>query len=85
MDLLHDSAETEISDAAISGYGRLLRAIGRRITTYATNDGGLICEDRATQARPTMWRISRDGAIVPDSPYSFSLRTFVSAAVPADV
>ncbi len=85
MDLLHDSDETEISDAAISGYGRLLRAFGRRITTYATNDGGLICEDRSKRARPTMWRISRDGVILPDSPYSFSLRTFVSATVPADV
>jgi hypothetical protein len=85
MGELHDSDETEISDAAISGYGRLLRAIGRRITTYATDDGGLICEDRATPARPTMWRISRDGAIAPDSPYSFSLATFVAASVPAGV
>jgi hypothetical protein len=74
--------EIEISEAAINGYGQLLRATGRRIVTHASTDGGLICEDRTRRARPVMWRISGDGAILPDSPYSFLLGTFVAADAP---
>jgi hypothetical protein len=79
------SDEIEISDAAICGYGRLLRAISGTVITHATYDGGLICEHRARAARPTLWRISSDGAVVPDSPYSFLLGAFVTASLPLGI
>lgn len=68
----------EITDAALGAYGRLLRAIGRIITTKATADGGLICEDRTVPARPVLWRISSDGTVVADSRYDFASGAFVS-------
>jgi hypothetical protein len=74
--------EIEVSEAAVRGYGRLLRAVGRRIHTHAAPDGGLICEDRTSRARPTMWRISNDGHVVPDTPYSFARRSFVASELP---
>ena len=74
--------EFEISAAAICGYGRLLRALGGKVITHGTKDGGLICEHRAAAARPTLWRISPDGAVLPDSPYNFLLGAFVTASLP---
>ena len=74
--------EIEISAAALSSYGRLLRAVGRRILIHVTADGELICEDRLVSARPTLWRISRDGTVVPDRPYSYRRRAFVATELP---
>jgi hypothetical protein len=74
--------EIEITVAAIGGYGRLLGAVRRRIRTYASGDGGLICEDRTFRARPTMWRIAPNGAVLPDSPYDFCRGTFIAAGLP---
>ena len=79
------SDEIEISDAAICGYGRLLRALSGRVITHATNDGGLICEHRGRAARPTLWRITSDGAVVPDTPYNFLRGAFVTASVPLSI
>jgi hypothetical protein len=78
------SEEIEISPAAIGAYGRLLGAVGRRIYTYATQDGGLICEDRTSRARPTMWRILCDGEILPDRPYDYLLAGFVAGELPTE-
>ena len=78
------SEEIEISPAAIGAYGRLLGAVGRRIYTYATPDGGLICEDRTSRARPTMWRILRDGEILPDRPYDYLRAGFVAGELPTE-
>jgi hypothetical protein len=74
--------EIETTAAAIGGYGTLLAALGRRVTTHSFRDGGLICEDRTRWARPTLWRISPDGAVVPDSRYSFAHRGFVTSPLP---
>lgn len=74
--------EIEITDAAIGGYGRLLSAVGGRIETHASRDGGLICEDRTVPARPTAWRVAPDGVVLPDSPYNFPLGAFVTAGLP---
>jgi hypothetical protein len=74
--------EVEISVAAICGYSRLLRAVGRTIRTHAAGDGGLICEDRTVPARPMMWRVSPEGAVLPDRPYSFITRSFSTAKLP---
>ena len=75
--------EIEITDAAISAYGRLLRAVGRTIRTHAAGDGGLICEDRTLPAKPVLWRISPDGAVVADRPYCFTSRAFTTAVLPS--
>jgi hypothetical protein len=77
--------ETEISLAAIDGYGRLLRAVDGTLCTHATNDGGLICEYRASRALPTMWRVLPDGEIRPDTPYSYSRGEFVAVKLPVSV
>jgi hypothetical protein len=77
--------ELEITQEALSGYGRLLRAVGRRILVHVTPDGGMICEDRASIAHPTLWRISHDGAVRADTPYSYANRAFVAAQLPARV
>jgi len=74
--------EVEITDAAIGGFSHLLRTVRGKIETHASGDGGLICEDRTARMRPTMWRISPDGAVLPDSPYSFRRRAFISAELP---
>ena len=80
--LLRAQDELEISDAALGAYGRLLRAMRRVITTHPARDGGLICEDRTTPAKPILWRISPDGTVTPDSRYNFANRGFVSASLP---
>jgi hypothetical protein len=77
--------EIEISLAAIAGYGRLMRAFGRTIYIHPTHDGGLICEYRASRARPTMWRVLPDGEILPDTPYSYLLGEFVTGKLPVSV
>jgi hypothetical protein len=74
--------EIEITDAAISGFSRLLSAVRGRIETHAFGDGGLICEDRTVRARPTIWRVTPDGAVLPDTPYNFRLRAFIPAGLP---
>ncbi len=48
--------------------------------TYAEADGGLICEKRAGRARSTLWRITADGRVLPDTPYSYEQRAFVAGA-----
>jgi hypothetical protein len=78
-------AEPELTDAAMGAYGRLLAIFGARLQTHPTRDGGMICEDRRTRTRPAMWRISPDGAILPDSRYSFALGGFTPVAVPQGV
>lgn len=78
--------EIEITPAAVLGYGRLLQAIGHRLHTHATVDGGLICEDRtACWARPTMWRILGDGQILADRPYCYALRAFAPSTLPTAI
>jgi len=79
---ISDHDEVEITDAAIGAYGRLLRAVGRAIRTHAAGDGGLICEDRINRTRPIMWRISPDGAVLPDSRYNFAAGAFIPAILP---
>lgn len=74
--------ETEISLAAVGGYGRLLRAIGCRLTSHASRDGGLICEFRASSARPVFWRVLPDGEILPDTPYNYVSGAFVAGVMP---
>ena len=71
-----------MTEAALAAYGRLLAVRRARLITYASGDGGLVCEDRSSRARPALWRLSADGAILPDSRYSFRLRAFVSAPLP---
>lgn len=80
-----DDDELEISQAAVRGYGRLLRAAGGGIKTHPAGDGGLICEDRAIRARPIMWRVLPDGAVLPDSPYNFIARAFTTAKLPGEL
>jgi hypothetical protein len=75
--------EIEITDAAIGGFSHLLRTVRGRIETHASGDGGLICEDRTVRMRPTMWRILPNGAVLPDSPYNFRRRAFISADLPS--
>jgi hypothetical protein len=74
--------EIEITAAAISGVSRLRRALEANLRTYPCGDGGLICEDGRSRARPKLWRVSPDGSIQPDAPYNFRLREFVTAPVP---
>jgi hypothetical protein len=64
---------------------RLLRAVGGRVQLHVSRDGGLICEDRSSRARPRIWRISPDGVVEPDRPYSFGRRAFVAAELPGFV
>jgi hypothetical protein len=78
-------AEPEISRAAIRSYVRLLRAVGGKLQLHVASDGGLICEDRRSPARPTVWRISADGVVEPDRPYNFLLQAFVASRLPAAV
>ena len=74
--------ETEISLAAIDGYRRLLRTVGPTLQTHAAKDGGLICEDRASRSRPTLWRVLPDGEILADAPYNFARGEFVAVKLP---
>jgi hypothetical protein len=78
-----DEDEVEISSSAIAGYRWLLAAVGGTIHTHACGDGGLLCEKRTHRARPTIWRVAADGTVLPDSPYDYARRAFVTAALPA--
>lgn len=78
-------AEPGVTEAALSAYGRLLAMLGARLRTHATHDGGMICEDRRSSTRPSIWRISPDGAVLPDSRYSFALGGFTPVALPQSV
>jgi hypothetical protein len=77
-----DHDEIEISAHAVRALGRLLRVVDRPIRTHAAGDGGLICEDRTVQARPILWRVSADGGVRPDTPYSFITKAFTTAKLP---
>jgi hypothetical protein len=77
-----DAPEVDITPAAIRAFGRLWHAVSTDLQTHPSGDGGLICEDRRSSVRPTLWRVAPDGTIHPDSPYSFRLRQFVPASVP---
>jgi hypothetical protein len=77
--------ETEISLAAIDGYRHLLRTVGPTLQTHAAKDGGLICEDRASHSRPTLWRVLPNGEILDDTPYSFTRGEFVAVTSPVSV
>jgi hypothetical protein len=74
----------EITEAAIRGLSRLLGAVRGKLETHPAGDGGLICEDHRFHARPTIWRVSSDGDVLPDSPYSYRLRAFIPAPLPPD-
>lgn len=77
--------EIEISQAAIRAYGRLRRVFGAGVRIHAVRDGGLICEYARIRSHPRLWRVSRDGAILPDRPYSYARRTFVAADLPQGI
>jgi hypothetical protein len=77
--------EIEITDAALDAYSRLVRAVAGRVTTHGASDGGLICEYRTLSGRPTILRVSPDGALLPDSPYNFVLGAFIPAGLPRGV
>lgn len=74
--------QAQITDAAIGTCGRLQAAMRSRLATYPSGDGGLICEDRALRARPTIWRILPSGEVQPDRRYSFSQHAFTTGALP---
>lgn len=77
--------ETEISEAAVHAYGRLLRSLEGAIRTHPSRDGGLICELRRPRARPVLWRIRPDGSVAADHRYSFVRGGFVTAPLPQGV
>ncbi|HZU61948.1 MAG TPA: hypothetical protein VE983_13345 [Solirubrobacteraceae bacterium] len=77
--------EIEISQAAARAYAGLLRVLKGSIGTHASHDGGLICELRVGRARPLLWRIRPDGAVVADSRYSFVRGAFVTAPLPQEL
>jgi hypothetical protein len=81
----HVHQETEISEAAIHAYGRLLRILNGGIRTHPSRDGGLICELRRPRARPILWRIRPDGSVEADCRYSFVRGAFVTASLPQGV
>ena len=74
-----------ITDAAMASYEQLRAAVRGRIASHPSGDGGLICEERTHRARPTVWRVAPDGAVLPDRPYNFALRTFITAGLPGGV
>ncbi len=78
-------AETELSEAALHTYGRLLAIAGPSLVTYPTYGGGMICEDRRRPSRPVLWRILPDGELLGDSRYSYTLRAFTPVALPQSV
>jgi hypothetical protein len=82
---IHGSAHHEpaVSEAALRTCDRLLANMTGMVKTHAYRDGGLICEDRTSPARPRVWRIAADGALLPDSSYSFRHQAFVLAPLPA--
>jgi hypothetical protein len=76
--------ELAITEAAIQTFRQLLAMVSGRITTHAYRDGGLICEDRTSRARPRMWRIAADGALLPERSYNFSRGGFIRAPAPVE-
>lgn len=76
--------EVTITEAAIRTCGRLVAVMAGRIATHAYRDGGLICEDRTSRARPKMWRITPDGTLLPDCSYSFTRRGFARVPLPRE-
>jgi hypothetical protein len=80
--LVTSAEEIAITEAAITTFWQLLGAARDRVTTHAYRDGGLICEDRTSRARPRMFRIAADGALLPDNSYNFARGAFVRAPAP---
>jgi hypothetical protein len=78
-------AEVSVSEAAIRTWRRLFGLNAGRIRAHAYRDGGLICEDRMSPARPRLWRIAADGALLADSSYNFTQRAFIRVPVPGEV
>ncbi|HEY1524332.1 MAG TPA: hypothetical protein VGF70_15080 [Solirubrobacteraceae bacterium] len=76
--------EATITEAALRTCGRLVALMAGRIATHASSDGGLICEDRTSRARPRMWRIMPDGALLSDSSYNFTRQKFIRAPLPQE-
>ncbi len=76
--------EVTITEAAIRTCGRLVAMMTGRISTHAYRDGGLICEDRTSRARPKMWRITPDGALLSDCSYSFVRGVFAPVPLPQE-
>ena len=76
--------EVTITDAAIRTCGQLVALMADRIATHPYRDGGLICEDRTNRARPKMWRITPDGALLSDCCYSFTQGAFATVPVPQE-
>lgn len=76
--------EVAITEAATRTCGRLVALMAGRLATHAYRDGGLICEDRTSRARPKMWRITPDGTLLPDCSYSFTRGTFGRAPLPRE-
>lgn len=74
--------EIEITSAAMRAYARLRSLSRGPLAAHPLPDGGVICEDRAHFARPTMWRILSDGTVLADNRYSFVRRGFVTTAIP---
>lgn len=81
-DLIAD--QVTITEAAIRTCGRLVALMAGRIATHAYRDGGLICEDRTSRARPRMWRITPDGTLLPDCSYSFTRGGFARVPLPRE-
>ena len=78
------AGEVTITEAAVRTCGRLLAGMADRIATYAYRDGGLICEDRTSRARPRMWRITPDGDLLSDWSYNFTRGAFVPVPLPRE-
>jgi hypothetical protein len=76
--------EVTVTEAAIRTCGRLVALMAGRIATHAYRDGGLICEDRTSRARPRMWRITPDGALLSDSSYHFTRQAFSQVPLPQE-
>ena len=77
--------ELTITEEAIGTFRALLGALTGRVRTHAYRDGGLICEDRTSPARPRVWRIAADGALLPERSYNFARGGFISVPLPAEV
>jgi hypothetical protein len=73
-----------ITEAAIRACGRLVALMADRISTHACRDGGMICEDRSSRARPRMWRITPDGTLLADVSYNFTRQAFVRVPLPLE-
>ena len=76
--------QVTITEAAIRTCGQLVVLMAGRIATHAYRDGGLICEDRTSRARPRMWRITPDGTLLSDCSYSFTRGSFARVPLPQE-